>query len=104
MNDPARDAQDYRKVRSLGQEGHPMNRVKNMTLNMVNYISDNVTVLRCSGRLVLGEDDDALRQQRELLRDVEERMMYPSRDEVIAGQLAPRPGQQQRFRADAVRG
>jgi hypothetical protein len=33
-------------------------------------------------------------QQREPLRDVEERTMYPSRDEVIAGQLAPRPGQQ----------
>jgi hypothetical protein len=33
-------------------------------------------------------------QQREPLPDVEERMMYPSRDEVIAGQLAPRPGQQ----------
>jgi anti-anti-sigma factor len=40
-----------------------MNRVKNMTLNMVNYISDNVTVLRCSGRLVLGGDDDALRER-----------------------------------------
>ena len=33
-------------------------------------------------------------QQREPLHDVEERMMYASRDEVIAGQLAPRPGQQ----------
>jgi anti-anti-sigma factor len=32
-----------------------------MTLNMVSYISDDVTVLRCSGRLVLGEDADALR-------------------------------------------
>ena len=30
--------------------------------------------------------------QREPLRDVEERMMYPSRDEVIAGQLAPQVG------------
>jgi len=34
-----------------------------MTLNMVSYISDNVTVLRCSGRLVLGEDADALRER-----------------------------------------
>src|SRR6266478_10249845 len=41
----------------------PMNRVKNMTLNMVSYISDNVTVLRCAGRLVLGEDADALRER-----------------------------------------
>ena len=40
-----------------------MNRVKNMTLNVVGDISDNVTVLRCSGRLVLGEDDDALREK-----------------------------------------
>ena len=40
-----------------------MNRAKNMTLNMVNYISDNVTVLRCSGRLVLGEGEDALREK-----------------------------------------
>ena len=38
-----------------------MNRVKNMTLDMVRDISDNVTVLRCSGHLVLGEDGDALR-------------------------------------------
>ena len=30
---------------------------------MVSYISDNVTVLRCSGRLVLGEDADALRER-----------------------------------------
>jgi anti-anti-sigma factor len=34
-----------------------------MTLNMVSHISDNVTVLRCSGRLVLGEDADALRER-----------------------------------------
>ena len=40
-----------------------MNRVKNMTLNMVSDISDNVTVLRCSGHLVLGEDDAALREK-----------------------------------------
>ena len=40
-----------------------MNRVKNMTLDMVRDISDNVTVLRCSGHLVLGEDDDALREK-----------------------------------------
>src|SRR6266576_5515625 len=40
-----------------------MNRVKNMTLNMVGDISDNVTFLRCSGRLVLGEDADALREK-----------------------------------------
>ena len=40
-----------------------MNRVKNMTFNMVSYISDNVTVLRFSGRLVLGEDADALRER-----------------------------------------
>ena len=40
-----------------------MNRVKNMTLNMVSDISDNVIVLRCSGRLVLGEGDDALREK-----------------------------------------
>jgi hypothetical protein len=30
-------------------------------------------------------------QQREPVRDVEERMMYPSRNDVIAGQLPPRP-------------
>jgi anti-anti-sigma factor len=40
-----------------------MKRVKNMTLNVVSYFSDNVTVLRCSGRLVLGEDADALRER-----------------------------------------
>jgi len=40
-----------------------MNRVKNMTLNMVSYISDNVYVLRFSGRLVLGDDADALRER-----------------------------------------
>jgi len=40
-----------------------MNRVKNMTLDMVRDISDNVTVLRCSGHLVLGEDDDVLREK-----------------------------------------
>jgi anti-anti-sigma factor len=34
-----------------------------MTLNVVGYFSDNVTVLRCSGRLVLGEDADALRER-----------------------------------------
>jgi len=34
-----------------------------MTLNMVSHISDNVTVLRCSGRLVLGEDADALHER-----------------------------------------
>jgi anti-anti-sigma factor len=34
-----------------------------MTLNMPSHISDNVTVLRCSGRLVLGEDADALRER-----------------------------------------
>ena len=38
-------------------------RVKSMTLNMVSHISDNVTVLRCSGRLVLGEHADALRER-----------------------------------------
>ena len=38
-------------------------RVKSMTLNMASHISDNVTVLRCSGRLVLGEDADALRER-----------------------------------------
>jgi len=32
-------------------------------------------------------------QQRETLHHAEERMMYPSRDEVIAEKLAPRPGQ-----------
>ena len=30
---------------------------------MVSHISDNVTVLRCSGRLVLGEHADALRER-----------------------------------------
>jgi anti-anti-sigma regulatory factor len=30
---------------------------------MVSYISDNVTVLSCSGRLVLGEDADTLRER-----------------------------------------
>lgn len=34
-----------------------------MTLNMAAHISDNVTVLRCFGRLVLGEDADALRDR-----------------------------------------
>jgi anti-anti-sigma factor len=38
-------------------------RVKSLTLNMAAHISDNVTVLRCSGRLVLGEDADALRDR-----------------------------------------
>jgi anti-anti-sigma factor len=38
-----------------------------MTLNMVSDISDNVTVHRCSGRLVLGEDDDALREKEKKL-------------------------------------
>ena len=38
-------------------------RVKSMTLNMVSHIADNVTVLRCSGRLVLGEDADVLRER-----------------------------------------
>jgi anti-anti-sigma factor len=40
-----------------------VNRIKNMTLNMGGDTSDNVTVLRCSGRLVLGEDDNALREK-----------------------------------------
>jgi anti-anti-sigma factor len=40
-----------------------MNPVKNMTLNTVSDISDNVTVLRCSGRLVLGAGDDTLRER-----------------------------------------
>jgi anti-anti-sigma factor len=61
MSDPAREGSRF--VRSPGQEGHPMNRVKNMTLNMVSDISDNVTVLRCSGRLVLGVGDDTLRER-----------------------------------------
>ena len=38
-------------------------RVKNMALNLVTHISDDVTVLRCTGRLVLGEDADALRER-----------------------------------------
>lgn len=43
-------------------------RFKSMSVSAVTDISDNVTVLRCSGRLVLGEDADALRERvKELL-------------------------------------
>jgi len=34
-----------------------------MTVNTVTHVSDDVMVLRCTGRLVLGEDADALRER-----------------------------------------
>jgi len=50
-------------------------RVKNMALNIVTQISDDVTVLRCTGRLVLGEDADALRERIKRLLAEERRIV-----------------------------
>ena len=36
---------------------------KGMTLSTVRHVSDDVMVLRCTGRLVLGEDANALRER-----------------------------------------
>jgi anti-anti-sigma factor len=36
---------------------------KSMTVSTVSHVSDDVMVLRCTGRLVLGEDADALRER-----------------------------------------
>ena len=36
---------------------------KGMTVNTVRHVSDDVMVLRCAGRLVFGEDANALRQR-----------------------------------------
>ncbi len=36
---------------------------KSMTVSTVTHVSDDVMVLRCTGRLVLGEDADALRER-----------------------------------------
>lgn len=36
---------------------------KNMMLSTFTHVSDDVIVLRCTGRLVLGEDADALRER-----------------------------------------
>jgi anti-anti-sigma factor len=36
---------------------------KSMTVSTVSHVSDDVMVLRCTGRLVLGEDTDALRER-----------------------------------------
>ncbi len=36
---------------------------KSMTVNTVTHVSDDVMVLRCTGRLVLGGDADALRER-----------------------------------------
>jgi anti-anti-sigma factor len=38
-------------------------RFKSMTVSIVTHASDDVMVLRCTGRLVLGEDADALRER-----------------------------------------
>jgi anti-anti-sigma factor len=38
-------------------------RSKSMTISTVTHASDDVMMLRCSGRLVLGEDADALRER-----------------------------------------
>jgi anti-anti-sigma factor len=36
---------------------------KSMTVSTVTHVSDDVMVLRCTGRLLLGEDADALRER-----------------------------------------
>ena len=36
---------------------------KSMTVSTVTHVSDDVMVLRCTGRLVIGEDADALRER-----------------------------------------
>jgi anti-anti-sigma factor len=36
---------------------------KGMTVSTVSHVSDDVMVLRCTGRLVLGEDANALRER-----------------------------------------
>jgi anti-anti-sigma factor len=63
MSEPDSEGSRLSQSALAEPEGHRMNPVKNMALNMVSAISDNVTVLRCSGRLVFSEDDNALREK-----------------------------------------